>query len=1473
MRRRLWNQFESFCAEKAIQKRRQTIVTMLAAIVVFCTTYALILPAITQEADPDINQNVAFETQEEWEATLPTDLSGTPLEDLLAVAKSQLDYKESDSITQTDDEGLIQGATRYGIWRENPYGKWDAMFVSFCLHYAGIPEEYGPQKDGCHEMMTAYEEAGLYEDAESEYIPKEGDLVFLETTEDEHADRVGFITKVTFGEDDSLMSIDVIEGDTLNQKVEIITYTYDETNILGYGLINTQAIEEMMVGIEEENTELEETEADADVDVDVDSDEPIDEDEDTETEADEETSKGPMMFAAARAGSNVLGQSMSYTNSFSSSETYIIYAQDSNRNYYAINNQGNAVEIFVSDSGQVTTNAASNSLNALKWTITSKNGNWLIKNVSDNRRIYPSNYSSAVTHTGGTEDPTRLSVVATNNRGEQGVSISGIYDNPKYVVLDTAAKIFKSDGTANNHVFYFAKVTKGGTTGKKYTVWLDGSNGGLMSIGGALDEKRTATEGQPFVLPTAWDTPPKYDYTLRGWYDVKNGKYYAPGAEVNVTENLVFYADWRAKSYDIGVYNADVADTVSTKDFITTHVFDYGVLFNVMSTNATTINISDSSHSETWTLVQNGTVKYKNATSLNYIFRDWDNNGKISYPSSTNDTNTSHDYVTTGLHYKGLEDLLFDTKNSYNPETGEGVIGKEYLGTADHMFQMMDDPNSEHYGYYYYDSSLNAASYNQKEERFYVYEYLERTSDSANVSGDGVGKYSDFVPLNSPYTNTNGKEVVTYKYDGERKEYVGRNHYTYDGKYNSNGSATNHVASNFWFGMRTDVNFYLPEKPGTKDASGNYGNQDVYGKDMHFQFSGDDDVWVLVDGKLVLDIGGIHGVEGGDINFSTGVVTVDGKQTSTLSGINSGEHVLSILYLERGSSQSNCAIYFNLAPRFGLNLQKEDVLTQEALNGAQFTFYKDEACTELAELWTSKEAHSNGDDPISTVTVVKGKATVWGFGAGNTYYIKETKPPDANEYSRPNGIICLSLDKRGVASYSVKLIDEDEQSVSKGFTVHGFRIDEETQQAYIVATNAPEWVTEVTSIEVEKKWADNVNHENDVVTVYLTVTDSDGTVRRLREIQLSEENNWKYTWTNMPKYAEDGVTEILYGVEEGYTEGYYGTIRKVDTIDLKNTSWETATALEAGKTYLLKTDTGYLSTKGSTVNQFQWVDEDTAKSSKLAMWTVSSVSGGIKLTNGENQSITYNHSSWNSNNRYFYPMAGSATNQTVESTTVTDGVRLNYKNGNSAYYFISLDESNGRGTITTTANSALIFTPMVLTEKTTSTPVSHFIYEVTNTPLKDETALKVYKSWDLGLSDGTEALYEQAKVTMKLLADGKDTGRRVTLSLKNNWQDTFQGLPYTDSDGDIISYTVEESWDTQDWIPTYGEVKIIPGNPNIYEVTVINNYRWGSIHELPATGGPGTYLYTIGGFFIILLAGFGLLYRYINSMKERSLSK
>ena len=866
----------------------------------------------TESCYSDINADL--ETSDDWEMTLAELIPSTnTANNIVMVAQSQLGYSESILNFQVDELGIRRGITRYGQWYGNPYGDWSAMFVSFCLNYAGVMDV--PANAGPEAMRLEWENAELYQSAEL-FAPVIGHLLFLDEDDDDAADAVAIITEL------SEESFTLIRGDcpvtaedgTVTDCVIQTTMSYEDPTILGYGLVPFQP---------------------------------------------------EIMLMSARAAAPIAKTTAYNTSLFTSANQFVIYTT-SGSTHYAFDGNGNAVPIHIDADGNIFTDLEDP--NILLWSFSRSSGsNYYIQNLATGRYMHA--HSTGVTTTGR----------YTSTIVQNGDTIK-IRSNSEYARLNGSAfTMTQNSGLAANYRL-------GYTT--QCTVWLDGTNGGLMALGGASDRSFSVPFGNTMTLPESWDSPDKYSYILRGWYDVINGEYYPPGAEITVTENMVFYADWVSSTYNIGQYNSHVADTISTSDFITTRVFDYGVLFNVLSSYAD-VDVSATGHSETWRLITSGSNHYNGDNTLNYIFRDWDRGSEdISYPANLNDINNNGG-VYSGLYSSQLRQILFGTGNSFDPDTGSGIIGKQYLGTADHLFQYMSDPSDPSYGYYYYDSALNAASYNQSAGRFYVYDYLERTRDSADNS-----KYTDFLPLNSPYANTNGNTVATYSYSGDNGEYPYTTHYMYDAKYNTSGNSTSNVGTNFFFGMSIDVNFYLPNSPGTRGADGSYGNRDVHGKEMHFKFSGDDDVWVLVDDQLVLDIGGIHGIESGDINFSNGMVTVNGAQTGSVTYLEPGDHKLTILYLERGSSQSNCSIFFNLAPRFSFSIQKEDILTQEVLNGAQFSVYTDKACTIPAELWVSKASHDRGDAATNVFTVSGGKADMWGMSAGNTYYIRETKPPD-----------------------------------------------------------------------------------------------------------------------------------------------------------------------------------------------------------------------------------------------------------------------------------------------------------------------------------------------------------------------------------------------------------------------------------------------------------------------------------------------
>ena len=1325
---------------------------------------------------------------------IPVEL--TTGERLIAVARSQLGYTESELNFEVDLQGVRRGITRYGQWYGNPYGDWSAMFVSFCLHYAGIKDL--PSNAGPESMRLEWEAAGMYADAGT-HEPRIGNLIFLradrtgpegELMDADQADpealqreipntaaAVGIICDV------SESGITLIQGNLNDTVLERIIDLHDPS-IIGYGLVP-------------------------------------------------ERSPYAVMLAPA-ADMALVARPINYANNvFSNGRQFLLYVRLDGI-CYAIDGNANAVPIRVENDGIYAEDGLQESL---LWTFTKSNdGNnrYVIRNMATGLYLHPYHNSTSdfgIINQNGWSTP-----VQQSGTGVRFIHSASARLNP----AGTAFDITRNQNEAS--VFELGVV-------EQCTVWFDGTGGGVDSLLGARNESYTVTAPSPLKLPEQWYSPPKYSYTLRGWYDVTHDKYYAPGEIVTVTENTVFYADWMASTYDIGVYNALVADTVSTNSFITTRLYDYNYLFNVLSADSTG-SISANSHSETWNIVRNETVDYENRESLNFIFLDYRGDaGPLDYPNNRQDGVNQYPgdgIVTGGIYNSDIGEALFST--------GDNIPGKVYLGTGDHLFQIMTDPDDPYYGYYYYDSSKNAASYNRSAQRFYVYDYLEATNADLSATK------SDFLPLNSPYANTNGMQAGTYRPNGKPSDLIS---YVYDAKY---ADSQNRVATNYAFGMKSEIRFYLPNKPGED------GNHDLYGNDMRFYFSGDDDLWVLIDGKLALDIGGIHQAETGEINFSTGEVLVQGKRNNALSNVianlEPGEHTLTLMYLERGASHSNCAIYFNLAPRFHLDIQKEDVLTRDVLNGAQFSVYRDLDCTIPAELWTSQQSYLNGDPATNVFSVTNGSARMWGMGAGNTYYIKETRPPDNADYGFPNGVIRMVLDKKGAATYSVMIIDAGD-GISGGFTVHGFRVDDETQQAYIIATNAPKWVQEVTSVEARKVWADGKDHAGESVTIYLTVHHPDGTVLRLQEAVLNEETDWQHLWENLPKTYEDG-TPIVYGVEEAYVPGYYSKVEQVDSYGVTTVKWEEVTSLEDGKIYLLKNGNNYLSTRNRDEDTgFMWVkDEATAKSSDLAQWKVTKLGNGYKLTNLAGQAITLYYNNGSPTDFYAYSGNNLPSQATQQLSYRVSGkqVRIYYDAPNNRDYYIKNQLNNSQKfQVTTSEREGQLFTLLTQRTTTTSGPVQGDIaYKITNTKLDKETSLRVRKEWYNHLGDD-KTLYEQAQVTIKLLANGKDSGRTVTLSLKNGWTDVFQGLPYQDSNGNVIEYTIEESWYSKDWLPEYGPIVSSGGTVPTYDTTVTNVYRWGHGVELPSTGSPARMLYILCGSSIMLAT---LVYGFVSRRKR-----
>ena len=175
------------------------------------------------------NPNADVETAEIWERTIPTELSGIWADDVLAVAKSQLGYREStDNYIVEEDGTTMKGYTRYGAWYGDSYGDWCAMFISFCLNYAEVPRNEVPIDCNCQNWIQTLSDWGMYFDASSDYQPEPGDLIFFSIKKNGTSDHVGLVAEV------NEYTIKTIEGNSGNQ-VEYNTYDINDARIIGYG--------------------------------------------------------------------------------------------------------------------------------------------------------------------------------------------------------------------------------------------------------------------------------------------------------------------------------------------------------------------------------------------------------------------------------------------------------------------------------------------------------------------------------------------------------------------------------------------------------------------------------------------------------------------------------------------------------------------------------------------------------------------------------------------------------------------------------------------------------------------------------------------------------------------------------------------------------------------------------------------------------------------------------------------------------------------------------------------------------------------------------------------------------------------------------------------------------------------------------------------------------------------------------------
>lgn len=522
----------------------------------------------------------------------------------------------------------------------------------------------------------------------------------------------------------------------------------------------------------------------------------------------------------------------------------------------------------------------------------------------------------------------------------------------------------------------------------------------------------------------------------------------------------------RASTYE--VENTDAASNASTIKYFPVTMYNYDTnTINTATHNAEAAKASENGQNSisSWDGMYfsggNPIIDKNNKYNTSaYLGDNTGTAGKKSY-STENYANWNRwsgnisGYTCGNYIYSGLVEKSLDNSNNI-------VFTKTEPG----LFRSNDTTNN--YGKKIY-TNVDLPFQYDKSTNYYTFDSSAMSARFTGDAGSNTKLAYDTTPQTITDLNVQGKK------EGDRTSWL---------PFNKDTSVATKDAT-YHFGMQAVIPFSMT-------ANGKMNAADENSADIKFDFSGDDDVWVFVDGKLVLDIGGIHNELAGTMNFAENSwsVTRDterNKYEVDAADINNGtmdgqlfddengkgvlgtnretfaattSHTLTVFYLERGAGASNCKIRFNLPMEDSVSVKKlvsdidsnGDKISSDSqtnLNNHEFAFklFKDNEPLKNTNYIILDESNQ----PIGTATTasdgtfkLKNKQTAKFVGQmsstdGNTYYVQEVKEngweTPSSSYTATAAGSCTVVDAaNGETSTKVKMVGSDEANDQLNYT-------------------------------------------------------------------------------------------------------------------------------------------------------------------------------------------------------------------------------------------------------------------------------------------------------------------------------------------------------------------------------------------------------------------------------------------------------